>query len=215
MVWLQCASSSIMSDPQGVAGDDVRTHTQPQHPFRSGRGYIAQPVAAQTLLGCRHVLSCCVLCRWMRMRTPIWSRWAPGSRLRRLQLPMLPQVRLEQRLSHHTGIHRARGVLKRHVQSSWAALISNVCRHLPWITAGKTYHPGSIIHLQPCAAAIVPLGPEFEAADEFDGARPGYVFGTGRRGTGYYREAVAPPPAGGAAAASATAAAAGACSAIS
>lgn len=58
-----------------------------------------------------------------------------------------------------------------------------------------------------CGAAGVPAGPDFEAADEFDGARLGYAFGTGRQGTGYYREAAGPAAAGGDVVASDTAAA--------
>ena len=53
----------------------------------------------------------------------------------------------------------------------------------------------------------MPAGPDFEAAEEFDGARSGYAFGTGRQGTGYYREAAGPAAAAGDAVASATAAA--------
>lgn len=40
-------------------------------------------------------------------------------------------------------------------------------------------------------------GPPFVPAAAFDGALPGYVFGTGRQGTGYHRDSAAAAAAAG------------------
>lgn len=38
------------------------------------------------------------------------------------------------------------------------------------------------------AAPAAPSGPPFVPSEDFAGARPGYAFGTGKQGTGYYRD---------------------------
>lgn len=43
----------------------------------------------------------------------------------------------------------------------------------------------------------MPEGAAYVASDTFGGALPGYVFGTGRLGTGYYREGASTLPAAG------------------
>jgi len=63
-----------------------------------------------------------------------------------------------------------------------ASITKDAARDVPTLSAGPGVEEGSD------AMSTVPLPSEFQAADKFSGAKPGFVFTTGAHGTGYYAD---------------------------